>query len=131
MGWRWLPEAAVIAMHDEQLAAHGGSEGLRDEGLLSSALARPQNHVCYGDPSAFDLAAAYAFGIICDHPFVDGNKRTGFLAAYVFLDLNGWELRAPEAEVVAAVLTLARGEMGEEGFSAWLQSQSIPLDGDK
>ena len=128
-GWRWLSEAVVIAMHDEQLAAHGGSEGLRDEGLLSSAIARPRNNACYGEPSVFDLAAAYAFGLICNHPFVDGNKRTGFLAAYVFLALNGWELAAPEAEVVAAVLTLARGEMEEAGFAAWLQSQSVPLDG--
>lgn len=127
MGWRWIPEAAVLAMHDEGLAAHGGSEGLRDEGLLSSALNRPRNHASYGNPSVFDLAAAYAFGIIRNHPFVDGNKRTGFLAAYVFLGLNGWDLIVSEPEVVAAVTTFACGEMEEAGFAAWLQSQSVPL----
>ena len=131
MGWRWIPEAAVLAMHDEGLAAHGGSEGLRDEGLLSSALNRPRHHASYGTPSVFDLAAAYAFGIIRNHPFVDGNKRTGFLAAYVFLGLNGWNLIVPEPEVVAAVIALACGEMEEAGFAAWLQSQSAPLDGHK
>jgi death-on-curing protein len=127
MEWRWLSEAVVIAVHGEQLAEHGGSEGIRDQGLLESALARPQNQTAYGEPSVFDLAAAYAFGIICNHPFVDGNKRTGFLASYIFLDLNGWVLAAPEAEAVAAVLTLAQKEMDEAGFSAWLQSRSIPL----
>ena len=126
MGWRWLSEAVIIAVHGEQLSEHGGSEGIRDAGLLSLALARPQNHAGYGDPGVFDLAAAYAFGIIRDHLFVDGNKRTGFLAAYIFLGLNGWELIAPEAETVAAILTLACGEMDEAGFSAWLQRQSTP-----
>jgi death on curing protein len=126
MGWPWLSEAVVIAVHGELLAEHGGGEGLREEGLLPSALARPKNHAGYGEPNVFDLAAAYAFGIIRDHPFLDGNKRTGFLAAYILLDLNGWELTAPEAEAVAAVLSLARGEMDETGFSAWLQSLSIP-----
>jgi len=125
-GWHWLSEAVVIAVHGEQLAEHGGSEGIRDEGLLSSALARPQNIISYGEPTVFDLAAAYAFGIVRNHPFIDGNKRSGFLAAYIFLDLNGWELTAPEAEAVAAVLTLAKGEMDEAGFSAWLQNQTTP-----
>ena len=111
-------------MHDEQLAEHGGGAGVRDEGLLLSALARPQNLTCYGDPNVFSLAAAYAFGIVRNHPFVDGNKRTGFLAAYVFLGLNGWELIVSESEVVAAVLALACGEMEEAGFAAWLESQS-------
>ena len=90
MTWRWLREDVVIAMHGEQIAEHGGSPGIRDAGLLSTALARPQNQVAYGKPSVFNLAAAYAFGVIQNHPFVDGNKRAGFLAAYVFLDLNGW-----------------------------------------
>ena len=125
MTWRWLIEGVVIAMHGEQIAEHGGSPGIRDAGLLSSALARPQNQAVYGDPSVFDLAAAYAFGIIRNHPFVDGNKRTGFLAAYVFLDLNGWELMASEAEAVAAVLALAADEMDEAGFADWLKSKSV------
>ncbi|MDR3553772.1 MAG: type II toxin-antitoxin system death-on-curing family toxin [Syntrophobacteraceae bacterium] len=112
-------------MHGEQIAGHGGSPGIRDAGLLSSAPARPQNQAVYGDSSVFDLAAAYAFGIIRNHPFVDGNKRTGFLAAYVFLNLNGWELMASEAETVAAVLALAANEMEEADFAGWLKSRSV------
>jgi death-on-curing protein len=90
MKWRWLKEEVLIAVHDEQLAEHGGTEGVRDSGLLFFALARPKNLAEYEKPSAFDLAAAYAAGIVRNHPFVDGNKRTGFLAAYMFLALNGW-----------------------------------------
>lgn len=129
MTWRWLIEGVVIAMHGEQISEHGGSLGIRDAGLLSSALARPQNQATYGEPSVFDLAAAYAFGIIRNHPFVDGNKRTGFLAAYVFLDINGWELIASEVEAVAAVLALATNEMDEAGFASWLKAKSVILTG--
>ena len=124
MTWRWLIDRVVIAMHGEQIAEHGGSPGIRDAGLLASALARPQNQAAYGEPSVFDPAAAYAFGIIRNHPFVDGNKRAGFLAAYVFLGLNGWELMSSEAEAVAAVLALAKGEMDEAGFADWLKTKS-------
>ncbi len=124
MTWRRLSEAVVIAMHDELIAEHGGSAGIRDLSLLSSALARPQNQAAYGNPSVFDLAAAYAFGIIRNHPFVDGNKRTAFLAAYVFLVLNGWELTAPETETVAIVLYLASSDVDELGFSEWLKSRA-------
>lgn len=129
MSYRWLREEIVIAMHDEQLAEHGGSEGVRDEGLLLSALARPQNLTCYGEPNIFSLAAAYAFGLVRNHPFVDGNKRTAFVAAVLFLALNGWGFVGPEAESFAAMVAFARGEIDEEGFAAWLQSQSVPLDG--
>ena len=129
MTWRWLREDVVVAMHSELIAAHGGSPGVRDAGLLSSALARPQNKAAHGESSAFDLAAAYAFGIISNHPFVDGNKRTGFLAAYVFIDLNGWELTASEAEAVAAVLSLAVKETDEAGFSNWLKDHAISRAG--
>ena len=125
MTWRWLREDVVVAMHSEQITEHGGSPGIRDAGLLSSALARPQNHAAYGEHSVFDLAAAYAFGIIANHPFVDGNKRTGFLAAYVFLYLNGWELMASEAEALAAALALAVGEMDEAGFSNWFKDYAL------
>jgi len=131
MAWRWLLEAAVNAMHGELIAAHSGGLGVRDAGLLSSALARPQNQAAYGKPSIFDLAAAYAFGIIQNHPFVDGNKRTGFLAAYVFLDLNGWELRAAEADAVTAVVALAAGEMDEAGFSEWIKGNSVVHEAQK
>jgi death-on-curing protein len=126
MSWRWLLDAVVLAIHDEQIAEHGGSTGIRDAGLLSSALARPQQQAQYGDePSVFDLAAAYAYGIIRDHPFVDGNKRTGFLTSYVFLHINGWQLRASEVEAVHTVLSLAAGEIDEPGFSTWLKSKSV------
>jgi death on curing protein len=125
MTWRWLRDDVVVAVHSEQIAEHGGSPGIRDAGLLSSALARPQNQAACGKPSVFDLAASYAFGIILNHPFVDGNKRTGFLAAYVFLEFNGWEMTASEAEVVAAVLALARKEMDEATFSDWLKEHSL------
>lgn len=125
MTWRWLRQDVVVAVHDEQIAEHGGSPGLRDAGLLASALARPQNKSVYGKPSVFELASAYAAGIIFNHPFVDGNKRTGFLAAYVFLYLNGWNLRAPEAEAVAAVLALALREMDEDNFAGWLKENSV------
>ena len=123
--WRWLVEGIVIAVHAEQIAEHGGSNGLRDRGLLSSALARPQNLAGYGTLTVFDLAAAYAYGIVQNHPFIDGNKRTGFLPAYVFLALNGWKLIAAEASAVEAVLALASGGMSEAEFAAWLTAQSI------
>ena len=125
MSWHWLLDEVVIAIHDEQIAVHGGSLGIRDSGLLSSALARPKHKANYGDPSVFDLAAAYAYGIIRNHPFVDGNKRTGFLVAYVFLHINGWELRSIEVEAVNAVLDLAAGEMDEPFFSEWLKNKSV------
>ena len=126
MSWRWLLEGVVLAIHDEQIAEHGGSSGIRDAGLLSSALDRPQHQAHYSDePSVFDLAAAYACGIIRNHPFVDGNKRTGFLAAYVFLNINGWQLNSSEVEAVNAVLALAGGEIDETGFSSWLKDKSV------
>ena len=125
MSWHWLLDEVVIAIHDEQIAVHGGSLGIRDSGLLSSALARPKHKANYGDPSVFDLAAAYAYGIIRNHPFVDANKRTGFLVAYVFLHINGWELRSREVEAVNAVLDLAAGEMDEPFFSEWLKNKSV------
>ncbi|MBF0530589.1 MAG: type II toxin-antitoxin system death-on-curing family toxin [Deltaproteobacteria bacterium] len=129
MTWRWLKEEAVMAMHGEQMAAHGGCVGVRDAGLLASALARPKNLAAYFKPSVFDLAAAYAFGIIRNHPFIDGNKRTGFLAAFTFLYLNSWELMATEVQAVTAVLALAAGEMDEAEFSSWLgQNGVIRLD---
>ena len=127
MKWRWLQEEVIIAVHDEQLAEHGGAEGVRDSGLLLSALVQPKNLAEYEKPSAFDLAAAYAAGIVRNHPFVDGNKRTGFLAAYMFLALNGWELEAPEANAAAAVLELAAGKIGKVQFSAWLQENSVKI----
>ena len=123
--WHWLVEGVVIAVHAEQIAEHGGSDGIRDRGLLSSALDRPRNLAGYGMPTVFDLAAAYALGIMQNHPFIDGNKRTGFLAAYVFLALNGWKLIGAEAPVVEAALALASGRMSEAEFAGWLKAQSV------
>ena len=125
MTWQWLRPDVVIAIHDEQIAAHGGHPGIRDLALLLSALARPKNRAAYQTSSVFDLSAAYAAGIILNHPFVDGNKRTGFLAAYVFLILNGWALTASEAEAVDAVLALAVKDIDETAFSKWLKDRAI------
>jgi death-on-curing protein len=125
MTWCWLQDRVVIAIHDEQIAEHGGSAGIRDAGLLASALARPKNQAGYGEPSVFDLAASYAYGIVRNHPFIDGNKRTGFLVAYVFLNINGCELRLSEAEAFAAVMALAAGEIDESTFSSRLKDASV------
>ena len=115
---------SILTIHDAQLLSHGGREGLRDAGLLESALARPQNLSAYQDPDLFSLAAAYAFGIVSNHPFIDGNKRTGFLAAYTFLFINGWRLGATEADAYIAVISLTQKEMTEAGFAAWLRDNS-------
>lgn len=123
--WHWLEEGVVIAIHGEQIAEHGGSNSLRDRGLLSSSLALAKYLVGEGTPTVFDVAAAYAFGITQNRPFIDGNKLTGFLAAYVFLTLNGWKLIASEASAVEAVLALASGRMCEAEFAVWLKAQSI------
>jgi death-on-curing protein len=126
--WRWIDKRALLMLHDESLAEHGGAGGLRDEGLLDSALARPLNLVAYGEPDAADLAAAYGYGIAKNHPFVDGNKRAAFLAAGLFLAMNGLRLGASQAEATVAVFTLAAGELDEAGFAAWLRLHSEPRD---
>ena len=117
----WVRKEIVLRVHDEQLATHGGAPGIRDEGLLDSALARARNAWGYGQEDVFLLAALYAGGIMQNHPFIDGNKRTGFLAAYIFLDSNGWELIAEEIEVVERCLELAASEIDEAEFAAWLR----------
>ena len=121
----WVERAAVKMLHDESLALHGGAGGLREAGLLDSALARPQNLRAYGEADAAALAAAYAFGIIKNHPFIDGNKRTGFLAATLFLEANGFRFGAGEADVVMRTLSLAAGEIDEAEFAAWLR-ENVP-----
>ena len=117
----WLGKAAVLAMHGRLLAEHGGAPGIRDSSLLDSALARPQNLLAYNDPDVCDLAASYTSGIIRNHPFVDGNKRTGFVAGYVFLACNGLRLIAPELDVVQVVTLLATSEIEESEFAPWLR----------
>lgn len=124
--WRWIGETLILAIHDEQLAEHGGRIGLRDRGLLQSALARAINRAAYGDPDAFDLAAAYAFGIARDHPFVDGNKRTAFVAAAVFLLDNGYEIDLDDMSIVQVMLAISRGSMSEAELVAWLRERASP-----
>lgn len=121
MTWAWVPKGSVFGIHAKSLAAYGGADGLRDDGLLESALGRPENLAAYGDPDVFDLAAAYAFGIVRNHPFVDGNKRTAFLTAILFLDLSGQSLAAPEPEATAIMLAFAGGEVDDAQFAAWLR----------
>jgi death-on-curing protein len=125
----WLSKEVILAIHDEQLAEHGGGTGVRDEGLLDSALARPQNRFAYDETADLPtLAAAYAFGLARNHPFIDGNKRTAFVAAEMFLDLNGMILTASDADCVLTMLRLAAGEIEEDAFAAWLRANSAWQD---
>ena len=119
--WIWVAAAVADAAHLEQLTEHGGGEGVRDVGLLASAMARPQNLALYGTPDAADLAAAYAFGIARNHPFVDGNKRTSAVVSETFLALNGYALRASDAELVVAMVALAAGELNEAELADWFR----------
>ncbi len=115
----------LVLLHDESLAQHGGASGLRDTGLLESALARPLNLAAYGDPDVAALAAAYGFGLAQNHPFVDGNKRAAFLSLGMFLGLNGWRLKATQAEATLAIFGLAAGEVDETTFAAWLRDRIV------
>lgn len=124
MNWRWIDRQALSLLHDESLAEHGGAVGLRDEGLLESALARPLNLVAYGSPDFADFAAAYGVGLAKNHPFVDGNKRAAFLAVGLFLMLNGYRLRATQADATLAMLAVAAGELDDAGFAAWLRAHA-------
>lgn len=117
----WVDLDDCLAFHEEMLSRFGGLSGIRDKGLLDSALARPQQLFAYGEPSLFDLAAAYASGIIRNHPFLDGNKRAGFLAAALFLEVNGFRFTAPEEEVVVQTLGLAAGAVSESAYAAWIE----------
>lgn len=119
--WLWIAVDVAVAAHAEQLAEHGGGEGVRDMRLLESAMARPQNLASYGDPDIAELAAAYAFGIARNHPFVDGNKRTAAVVSETFLVLNGRSLAAGDAELVVAFLALAAGELSEEEMGDWFR----------
>jgi death-on-curing protein len=116
-----LATRLVIAIHDEQLAIHGGSEGLRDASLLDSALDRPRNKWAYEQADLASLAAAYGFGIARNHPFVDGNKRTSLLAIYTFLGLNGVDFVVPETDAAAMILSLAAGEVSEDSLARWIR----------
>ena len=111
-------------LHEQSLADFGGAPGIRDEGLLDSALNRPVNLLAYGRPGVFDMAASYGFGIVKNHPFIDGNKRTGFLVAILFLELNGFVFHAEEADATVKVLALAAGAVDEKDFAGWLKQNS-------
>lgn len=120
----WIDLHVVLAIHDEQLAEHGGQPGVRDPGLLESALGRPRNQFAYGDTSITRLAASYAFGISRNHPFLDGNKRTSLVVAELFLELNGYTLTASDAHCVTTFLQLAAGELSEDQLADWIAVNS-------
>ncbi len=124
--WVWLNAQVMHAVHEEQLAEHGGGSGVRDEGLFESALSRPLNQVAYGEPDVAALAAAYGYGLARNHPFVDGNKRTAFVAVELFLALNGWDLLADDAQCVLTMLALAAGDLSEDEFAQWLRDHVQP-----
>jgi death-on-curing protein len=123
----WLLREFIVAIHERLIADYGGSPGLRDEGLLESALARPMHLFTHGKPSLAELAAAYAVGIAKNHAFIDGNKRTAFVAAAVFLERNGLHLNASEAEATIAMLRVAESTMTEKQFARWLGEHTSPV----
>ena len=126
MNWRWIDQRLLMLLHDESLAEHGGASGVRDLGLLESALARPLNLVAYGEPDAADLAAAYGVGLAKNHAFVDGNKRAAFLSVGLFLAMNGYRLTASQSDATLTVLAVASSEMDEAAFASWIRANSEP-----
>ncbi len=120
----WVLREVVIALQERLLAEFGGAAGIRDQATLESVLARPGNLFAYASPGLFDLAGAYAFGLVRNHPFVDGNKRIGFATAALFLELNGLVFSAAESDAVIQTLALAAGELDESGYAAWLKKNS-------
>lgn len=122
----WINRRALLLLHGESLVLHGGAAGIRDEGLRDSALGRPQNLAAYGQPDVFDCAAAYAFGLAKNHPFIDGNKRAAFLGAGMFLRLNGFRLTATPQDATLTMLTLAASHMSETAYADWLRTHTAP-----
>ncbi|MFL9609431.1 type II toxin-antitoxin system death-on-curing family toxin [Methylobacillus sp. Pita2] len=125
--WVWIPLPIILAVHDEQLAEHGGLRGIRDQGLLESALARPEHLAAYDNPDFADLAAAYGYGIARNHPFADGNERMAFVATLLFLRLNGFDLTATDADKVFVMLDVAAGNLSENAFADWIRLHSTSL----
>ena len=123
--WVWIERSVILAIHEMQLAEHGGGNGIRDVNLLEPALARPMNLVAYGAPDAPALAAAYGYGISRNHAFIGGNKRTGFVAAELFLRLNGYQLAAGDADCVLTMLAVAAGDITEDEFADWLRRHAV------
>lgn len=128
MNWTWIDPAVVLAIHDQQLAEHGGMSGVRDMGLLESPLARPLQLEAYGDPGVFDLAAAYAHGIARNDPFVDGNKRTAYVVCMLFLRIHGFRVKAPAPDRVILFERLGKGEIQQEDLAGWLREHGILLE---
>jgi death on curing protein len=124
---RWIRREECLALHDFMISQHGGMHGIRDEGLLESALGKPQYQFAYGNPTLMDLAASYASGVVKNRPFLDGNKRTGFMLGVGFLELNGWRFHAPEADAAIRTLALAAGDMTETAYAAWLETNSTQV----
>ena len=122
----WISRQVVLAIHETQLARHGGAIGVRDEGLLESALARPLNLASYGEPDTAELAAMYALGIARNHPFIDGNKRTAFATMVLFLSQNGLELEVGDAEAVVHMLAVASGELTDGELTIWVREHAVP-----
>lgn len=126
--WIWLDKQLILAVHDEQLAEHGGLSGLRDDGLLESALARPEHLAAYGKPDVAELAASYGYGIARNHPFIDGNKRTAFVTALLFLAFNRYSFKATDSDKVIVMLKVAAGEITEAEFATWIRAHSKPSE---
>jgi death-on-curing protein len=124
--WKWIDRQVLLLLHDESLAEHGGASGLRDVGLLDSALARPLNLSLYAEPDAADLAAAYGVGLAKNHAFVDGNKRAAFLAVGLFLAINGYRLQATQADATLTMLAVAAGDTEEAAFAHWIRQHMLP-----
>lgn len=124
--WNWINRKVLLLLHDESLAEHGGASGLRDEGLLDSALARPLNVALYSDPDVADLAASYGVGLAKNHAFVDGNKRAAFLAVGLFLAINGSRLVATQADATLTMLSVAAGDLDESAFADWIRERIHP-----
>ena len=124
--WIWLDAMVLRAVHDEQLAEHGGAAGMRDLGLFESALARPRQLASCGDPDLADLAAAYGYGLAKNHPFIGGNRRTAFVAVELFIDRNGQALTADDADCVLVMLAVAAGTLSEAHFAGWIRQHTMP-----
>lgn len=124
--WVWVDASVARAIHDEQLAEHGGAPGVRDPGAFESAMARPVNLAAYGEPDVAQLAAAYAFGLARNHPFVDGNKRTAYVVAEIFLALNGYKLISSDADSILTTLALAAGDLPEDTLTTWFRTNTRP-----
>ena len=124
--WKWVNRQVLLLLHDESLAEHGGAPGLRDDGLLDSALGRPLNLALYGEPDLASLAASYGFGLATNHAFVDGNMRAAFLAVGLFLAVNAHRLQATQAEATLTVLAVAAGDMDEDAFAQWIRCHIQP-----